>query len=55
MKENEHKYYLVIFPYETIVFDRTGKKIVACPTEDEAIEYIRKLEQNKKGESKNGI
>jgi hypothetical protein len=54
MKEDEDKYYLVIYQSETIVFDRTGKKIVACPTEDEAIEYIRKLVQSKKGESENG-
>lgn len=54
MKEDEDKYYIVIYPSETIIFDRTGKKIVACPTEEEAIDYIRELEQNKKVESKNG-
>lgn len=53
MKEDKY-YYLIIYSSETIVFDRTGKKIVACPTEDEAIEYIQDLEQNKKGESENG-
>lgn len=50
----EDKYYLVIYSSETIVFDRTGKKIVACPTEDEAIEYIQNMERGKKDESKNG-
>lgn len=53
MKE-EDKYYLVIYSSETIVFDKTGKKIVASPTEDEAIEYIQNMEQGKKSESKNG-
>lgn len=54
MKEEEDKYYLVIYSSETIVFDRMGKKVVACPTEDEAVEFIRKLDENKKGKSQNG-
>ena len=34
-----------IFPGETVVIDEYGKRIVACPTEDEAEEYIREQEE----------
>lgn len=36
---------LIIFPGETVVIDEYGKRIVACPTEDEAEEYIREQEE----------
>ena len=32
---------LVIFSSETVVFDEKGNRVVACPTEQEAVEYIR--------------
>ena len=31
---------LVIFSSETVVFDEKGNRVVACPTEQEAVEYI---------------
>lgn len=41
MTEENRKLKLIIFPGETVVIDEYGKRIVACPTEDEAEEYIR--------------
>lgn len=32
---------LVIFSSETVVFDEKGNRVVACPTEQEAVGYIR--------------
>lgn len=32
---------LVTFSSETVVFDGKGNRVVACPTEQEAVEYIR--------------
>lgn len=37
---------LVTFSSETVVFDEKGNKVVACPTEQEAIEYIRGQEKS---------
>lgn len=31
---------LVTFSSETVVFDEKGNRVVACPTEQEAVEYI---------------
>jgi hypothetical protein len=44
----------VIFPSETTVIDGKGNRVVSCPTEEEAVEYIREQEgygtdENKKG------
>lgn len=33
-------YYHIVFDSETVVFDGQDKKIVSCPTEKEAIDYI---------------
>ena len=41
MTEENRKLKLIIFPGETVVIDEYGKRIVACPTEDEAEEYIK--------------
>ncbi len=41
------KYKCVILPSETVIEDENGKKVVSCPTEDEAIEYIREVEEDK--------
>ena len=43
--EENRKLKLIIFPGETVVIDEYGKRIVACPTEDEAEEYIREQEE----------
>lgn len=32
---------IVTFSSETVVFDGKGDRVVACPTEQEAVEYIR--------------
>ena len=32
---------LVTFSSETVGFDEKGNRVVACPTEQEAVEYIR--------------
>ena len=32
---------IVTFSSETVVFDGKGDTVVACPTEQEAVEYIR--------------
>jgi len=45
MTEENRKLKLIIFPGETVVIDEYGKQIVACPTEDEAEEYIREQEE----------
>lgn len=37
------KYSYIIFPSETVVFDNCGNIVVKCPTEAEAVEYIREL------------
>lgn len=37
------KYSYIIFPSEAVVFDSCGNTVVKCPTETEAVEYIRDL------------
>ena len=37
---------LVTFSSETVVFDEKGNKVITCPTEQEAIEYIRGQEKS---------
>lgn len=46
MKSNvrsTEKYSYVIFPSEAAVFDNCGNTVIKCPTEAEAVEYIRDL------------
>lgn len=31
----------IIYPSGTTVTDGKGRRVVSCPTEDEAVEYIR--------------
>ena len=38
-----NKPYYITYSAETVVYDSDGKKLVSCPTEQEAIEYIDKL------------
>ena len=38
------KTYYITFQRETAVFDGDGNKLVSCPTEDEAKEYIEQFE-----------
>lgn len=46
MKSNvrgKENYSYIIFPSEVAVFDNCGNIVVKCPTEAEAVEYIRDL------------
>ena len=45
MEKENKKLRLIVYPSETVVVDEKGKRIVACPTEDEAVEYIREQEK----------
>jgi len=36
-----------VYGAETVVYDKKGKRVVACPTEKEAQEYIKELETKK--------
>ena len=47
------KYSYKIFSSETVVFDNHGKVVVKWPTEDEAVEHIRRLEAGHNGRKKN--
>lgn len=38
-----NKPYYITYSSETVVYNSNGKKIVACPTEQEAIEFIDAL------------
>lgn len=38
---DKKKLSIVTFSSETVVFDGKGDRVVACPTEQEAVEYIR--------------
>lgn len=33
-----------VYGSETVVYDSKGKRVVACPTEAEALEYIKEQE-----------
>ena len=37
--ENANPFYIV-FSFGVVVFDRSGNRLVECPTEDEAVEWI---------------
>jgi len=41
------KFHYVIYASEVVVYDTKGNRIVSCPTENEALEFIdeQKLEQ----------
>ena len=43
------KLHTVLYPSETAVVNQKNKKIVGCPTEDEATEYIRDADNLEKG------
>lgn len=37
--ENANPFYIV-FSFGVVVFDRSGNRLVECPTEDKAVEWI---------------
>ena len=43
MLMNDRKYWIIPYPSEHVVVDGAGNKIVACPTEQEAWEYIEEV------------
>lgn len=46
MCSDSGEYSYVIFANEVAVYDKSGKKVVSCPTEEEAVEYIRGKEKS---------
>lgn len=44
------KYRIKVRSSETVVEDQNGRRIVACPTEAEAWEYIREMERESDGD-----
>ena len=43
LMENDKKYRIIPCPSEHVVVDGAGNKIVSCPTEQEAVEYIEEI------------
>lgn len=43
LMENDKKYRIIPYPSEHMVEDAAGNKIVSCPTEQEAREYIEEM------------
>lgn len=43
LMENDKKYRIIPYPSEHMVEDAAGNKIVSCPTEQEAREYIEEV------------
>jgi len=41
--KNDKKYRIIPYPSEHMVEDAAGNKIVSCPTEQEAREYIKEV------------
>lgn len=41
---------IVIYSAEAVVLDDKGSRLVSCPTEDEALEYIREQEEGMNNE-----
>ena len=42
---DKRKSKMVEFSSETVIFDEKGNRVIACPTEQEAVEYVREQEQ----------
>ena len=38
---DKRKSKMVEFSSETVIFDEKGNRVIACPTEQEAVEYVR--------------
>ncbi len=43
LMKNDKKYRIIPYPSEHVVEDGTGNKVVSCPTEQEAVEYIEEV------------
>jgi len=44
-RDSGRKHKVVVLPSEAVVTDQRGRRIISCPTEDEAWEYIREMEK----------
>ena len=42
---NANEYKKVIYPTEVVIYDSSGRRVVACPTEKEADEYIEEAKK----------
>ncbi len=42
---NERKYRIIPYPSEHVVVDGAGNKVMSCPTEQEAWEYVQEVLQ----------
>lgn len=40
---NDKKYQIIPYPSEHVIVDGAGNKVVSCPTEQEAREYIKEV------------
>ncbi len=45
LMKNDRKYKIIPYPSEHVIEDGAGNKIVSCPTEQEAREYIKEILQ----------
>lgn len=43
LMKNDRKYKIIPYPSEHVIEDGAGNKIVSCPTEQEAVEYIEEI------------
>ena len=43
LMKNDRKYKIIPYPSEHVIEDGAGNKIVSCPTEQEAREYIKEI------------
>ena len=43
LMKNDKKYRIIPYPSEHVVEDGAGNKVVSCPTEQEAREYIEEV------------
>ena len=43
LMKNDRKYKIIPYPSEHVVEDGAGNKVVSCPTEQEAVEYIEEV------------
>lgn len=44
----DKRYFCITYSSCTVVVDNNGNEVISCPTEDEAVEYIRNLEKEMK-------
>ena len=49
-KKYSHPFTYRIYASETVVYDRQGKRIIGCPTEQEAIEMIERMMKDREKE-----